>query len=536
MGIPSYFAHLVRSHRRVIKEVSHKRTLRRLYLDCNSIIYDSVRMLKYDPKHLAQFERQLIACVIEKIKDYIRALRPTDLVYVAFDGVAPVAKLEQQRGRRFKGSWHKQAVSRFQRSSGPSWDTTAITPGTRFMGALTRGARSAFSSTVCRELRVGHVKVSGPDEPGEGEHKIYHHIRVNKAPVNGFSAVYGLDADLIMLTLNHLSHDPTLVLYRETPEFIRSLDRTLDPNKRYVLDIPAFANILASTTSTTAHDYIFSCFLLGNDFLPHFPALNIRLDGLERVGEARCSIRGLVDGPRINWPTVRRFIAHLARDEEGAIEDSIHRRRKQSRNVRRNLKTDDDWVNALPMFDRELEEHVWRLEDSYADNRQRYYKDLVGVDPSETRIAHMSQTYIEGLAWTWAYYTGDCPSWRWHYPYPYPPLLRDLVRYIPTSAGSDPTPRCQLPPVHPWVQLAYVLPRSGLSLLPRSLTPKLNMAWYPQNVELKYAFCRYLWESHPIMPDIPLHQLENIVKEVRRSLNCRKGVDKSRKTKYVTVD
>ena len=48
MGIPSYFTHIVRSHRKIIKELLLDRDkVDNLYLDSNSIIYDSLyRILK----------------------------------------------------------------------------------------------------------------------------------------------------------------------------------------------------------------------------------------------------------------------------------------------------------------------------------------------------------------------------------------------------------------------------------------------------------------------------------------------------------
>ena len=540
MGIPSYFAHLVRTHRRVIKEIRHTRDLQRLYLDCNSIIYDSVRTLEYDPKHGKRFEAQLIQAVVDRIKTYITDLKPKELAFVAFDGVAPVAKLEQQRGRRYKGSWHKRALAHLARAPPPSWDTTAITPGTKFMSALSRGVSGAFSRTVCRALGVQRVIVSPPSTPGEGEHKIYQHIRNTRRPGTGFSAVYGLDADLIMLTMNHLRFDPTLVLYRETPDFIRSLDRTLDPNKRYVLDMPLFARLLGAKLGTgspsehTIPDYILSCFLLGNDFLPHFPALNIRIDGLERVGDALQKLsgtkwKGLTRDRDINWPQLGKLIRLLADQEEDAVEGCLERRNKQARNVRRNLKTDDDWINALPMLDREEELYTWRTDDSFSVNRHRYYTELLGFQPTEERVRHICMTYLRGLAWTWQYYTGDCASWAWHYPFPYPPLLTDLVLYVPSSAAQDLVPRSPAPPVDPWVQLAYVLPAASLHLLPPTLREGLPAEWYPHNVQSKYAFCRYLWESHPMLPTVPLEKLGAMVTEASSQIRRRGETRKAHK-------
>jgi 5'-3' exonuclease len=45
---------------------------------------------------------EIISRVIQNIKEYISLLKPTNSIIIAFDGVAPVAKLEQQRSRRFK--------------------------------------------------------------------------------------------------------------------------------------------------------------------------------------------------------------------------------------------------------------------------------------------------------------------------------------------------------------------------------------------------------------------------------------------------
>ena len=87
--------------------------------------------------------------------------------------------------------------------------------------------------------------VSDSRDAGEGEHKIFAYIRDNPEKHNDeTSLIYGLDADLIMLGLNHLPISKNLFLYRETPEFIKSIDRTLEPNESYVLDLPVLAEAI----------------------------------------------------------------------------------------------------------------------------------------------------------------------------------------------------------------------------------------------------------------------------------------------------
>ena len=89
MGIPSYFSHIVRSHRPIIKKYSiETRQIDNLYLDCNSIIYDSVRTIKHD-KSNAKFEKELIRAVCEKILFYINTLSPKKECLLHLTGLLP---------------------------------------------------------------------------------------------------------------------------------------------------------------------------------------------------------------------------------------------------------------------------------------------------------------------------------------------------------------------------------------------------------------------------------------------------------------
>ena len=131
MGIPSYFSHIIKNYPNVLIKFQKNFIVNNIFLDSNSIIYDCIRDIEYNNNN-NDYERKLINAVCKKIESYIQQIAPNNIVYISFDGVAPVAKLDQQKNRRYK-SWF---IQQYEQKDKSLWDSTCITPGTEFMNKL----------------------------------------------------------------------------------------------------------------------------------------------------------------------------------------------------------------------------------------------------------------------------------------------------------------------------------------------------------------------------------------------------------------
>jgi 5'-3' exoribonuclease 2 len=345
--------------------------------------------------------------------------------------------------------------------------------------------------------------------------------------------VYGLDADLIMLSINHLRFCPELYLYRETPHFIRSLNKRLDPGKLYTLDIgELFARLSQemnegkkprnNTEQNRAFDYIFMTSLLGNDYIPHNPAFNIRTKGMNYIMETYKSVivakgRNLTDGDKIDWKSFRMFIQELASNEEDYLKEEYKSRDALEKRPFVVREDGDHEViqrmNSIPVYNRVKEQYINPNEPMW---EERYYRTLFDKERSE--VNEICGSYLEALEWTHRYYTSGCVDWRWSYPYHYAPLFADLVKYIPVFDVRiiDEKPEN---PVSPLTQLSYVLPKTAHHMLP----PKLKMMLYEkvgnnysENWEFEWSYCRYFWECHAKMPSFDIDELEKLV-----SITCK---------------
>jgi 5'-3' exonuclease len=579
MGIPSYFAHVLKKYPHVIKRLSELPCINNLYLDCNGMVYDVVRQMQYTPENQAAYETEMLQRICESIDACIAILRPTSSVFIAFDGVAPVAKLNQQRERRYK-SWYlgemeaqrRREIALCNKSNKndknkkganieppkPAWNTSSITPGTKFMNALhDKLAEYYGGDQVALNARYNlngkGIMISSSKEPGEGEHKLFEYIREHAAEHAGATTIiYGLDADLIMLCMSHLHISHGIYLYRETPEFVKSINVALDEKERYFMDIPEFAraivqqlmtpltpnapNPTAAKTKVKVMDYIFMCFMLGNDFMPHFPALNIRTTGIATLMEAYRAIISpdetiIQTSPsdeyaihsgeyNIHWPNYKKLIAHLATQELTLIRKEHTTRDRMSRYTR-DADNDDDVMHdvmMLPMKQRDVECGINPFDSGW---EQRYYASLCDIDASvdmKPSITTLCRNYLEGMEWTFRYYTRGCVDWKWTYANHYPPLLADLVHHIPETTFSFLSVKPK-EPIRDVVQLCYVLPRASHALLPPSVERALMRSGlkdrYTDNGShnFKWAYCKYFWECHTDLPALDLRELEQIVKK-----------------------
>ena len=556
MGIPSYFSYVLKNNRDILKKLGqYGISVDNFYMDCNSVIYDTYYKLMKEQQiqNKVDFEKKLINGVCVKIEEYINTINPNKKTMICFDGVAPVAKLKQQKERRYKSSVEKavsnyyknildQSTQKQDSNKQIQWDRAAITPGTQFMKNLGNGVKNYF-------YRNKNIVVSASDEVGEGEHKIFNDMRVNKSSISSdVNVVYGLDADLIMLAINHLPVCKKIYLYRETPEFIKSIDSGLEPNESYLMDIPTFAHELIYKLNNTRkisskqeiyrkYDYMFICFMLGNDFMPHFPSINIRYGGADILTSVYSNLfsstnKNITNGKKIYWGNFKKFVSELAANEHKYILDNYKIRENLERK-NFNLKMDgtphndliEEKMNKLlhmPVKRREIERYIDPKKEYW---KERYYECLFGEKRSNDLLRRVCVNYLEGLEWTLNYYSSDCKHWKWKYNYSYPPLLCDLVKYIPTWECDmiDDSMIDELgenKPVNEMTQLGFVLPYNSMNLLPDKISNYvIHNNICKKSYDIHWSYCRYYWESHVNFDGVDFDEMEQDIQEILTTVN-----------------
>jgi len=373
-----------------------------LYLDMNGLIHPCTHPEGEEPPGS---EEEMYSAIFNYVDRILNMIRPRKLVYMAIDGVAPRAKMNQQRSRRFRSAQEaaeaeedaerirKEMIARGQKPpprKPSAWDSNVITPGTEFMATLSVWLRFYIAEKLNKNPAFKNVRVilSDAQSPGEGEHKIMQFIRRQRAEPgydpNTMHCLYGLDADLIMLGL--ASHEIHFTILREEVLFGKnkrkegySQDAVLLNNKRSgkledggdnngsdqafdaskdeselvrigtkkkpfdIVKLWILREYLAFEFRPSVFqqplqfpynfeacidDFVFMCFFVGNDFLPHLPSLSIREGGLELLIELYKRVLPTVGGYLTEEGKVILGRVDVFTSVLGTIEDEIFRRRR----------------------------------------------------------------------------------------------------------------------------------------------------------------------------------------------------------------
>jgi 5'-3' exonuclease len=453
---------------------------------------------KYD---IADIRKQ----VREKMNELAAICTPTKGIIICIDGVAPVAKMLQQRYRRFKSVYdkdvEKKVYERHNVAAPFQWDTNAITPSTEFMAEM-----NVLFGEIANELKEKYstcdVYYSDSNECGEGEHKIMTKLRSIEYGENDSIFIHGLDADLIFLSIG-LEKD-NIYLMRENGPSLGYLDIDRLKEKLF-LEIQSLSKYQFES-KCVEKDFMVISYFLGNDFLPQVFSSDVQ--DLSKVLQIYSQLvdkenKYLVDNGRIRWDMLLKLCEKLSENEYYQIKYRV----KKYVEMRIN---DDE-------FETKIEKDIfWE--------KQRPHTDTL---TSWNDKNDMLLNYFEGLQWNLTYYLFGVKNWMWNYRYHAAPLFGDMFHYLQKRGVQQLEKNCfyVMKETHKpsnIEQLLVVLPPQSIHLIPQKYrflmtdvdrSPIIDL--YPIGYQLESNYKQRDWEYKPKLPDLEFHRIVNAVKEIK---------------------
>lgn len=547
MGVPGFFMWLWKNYKKknfVFKKNESVNNIDYFLIDTNCLIHPKCfEILDLHNKDYGgdtnkqRLENKMMNHVLEYLEHIVSFVNPKKGFYIAIDGVAPVAKIKQQRSRRFKSVHDKTLNDNIKRKHGKEikyyWNNSAITPGTDYMIELNNKIINWCKNYKKKNKNI-QIIYSSCNTPQEGEHKLMNFIRDN-IKNNYKYVIYGLDADLLFLGL--AANIPNVYLLREDVH-LNFNQRTNDLS--YVsLDVMRDAISISMekiingkfkfNLDRIINDFVFICYLLGNDFLPHLPSLDIGNRGLDNLLEIYAeylvqTTKYIIDykkKDKINHNNFKLFINKLALQE-----DKILSKGKKKFNKRINSSDPYDIeMNKIETLSFKIDDPIKLGKDDYEKYRFRYYNHYFGVEESDIEefVEDMVKNYCLGLKWVTNYYFEGLSSWDWYYPYDYPPFLSDIAKYIDKIKFKDFKFKIGKP-LKPFVQLLCVLPPQSSFLLPNKINkimtnPNSSCAMlYPIDFKQDFIGKDRYWKAIPKLPNLEIELVKRTFKKYEKVL------------------
>ena len=588
MGVPGFFSWLLRNYKEkkfIVRDLPNKAKI--LYIDSNCLFHPQCFKILdhfHSLNNLEKLENYMFKRIINYINYLVGYVNP-EIVYISVDGVAPLAKISQQRKRRFKSiednSLKESIKKKYNKEFNNIWSNVKITPGTVFMENLHQKLDKTFK-LKSKDNKVKYI-YSSYHSVGEGEHKILDDIRNRSQSGDNkddIYVIYGLDADLFFLSM--ASQKENIFLLRESSQLDGSNDKTelfdpvddvaedlkyvsidltkhcynnqiikliekkvkdsdfLDDNKKKNFDV---------SSKNFINDFIFLCYLLGNDFLPHIPSIDIKKSGLDF----------LLDCYTDTYIKTELNLVYLAKNKKIKINYIILSEIIKICSLKENYYFSKILPEYLEMqkkkkcpHDDPYTKEVWELENlkniPITDHIQlgigkpdewklRYYKhyfknlsnyeltDVNNMKDKEIKklVNDLCHNYFEGLEWVTKYYFEGCPSWLWQYRFTHSPFISDLYFYLKDNFVEVKFNKDA--PLQPCVQLLSVLPPNCSKELPKKYqklvtdadSPIIDMFPDPSSIDTDYIYKDQLWQCVPMIPYLDVDRIKEACSKYKLS-------------------
>jgi len=431
--------------------------------------------------------------IIRQVEDIVNTIKPNEAVYLVIDGHCPMAKMHQQRKRRYLSQ---------------NMNSLHVTPGTRFMDDLNLrltnyiNSKNANNASGANKQRLCWV-LSGSNEEGEGEHKIFEFIREHNTTNN---VVYGLDADLIMLSIIATSSS-------NTSQRVSLLRDNVWIDIQLLIDA-----IKKEYNNISIDDYIVICMLFGNDFVPPLSYLKVNVEDfdivLKRFITLYSSANHIQNQPilfdkttfKMSFENMYQLLTSIASTEDKRMVEIIE---------------------TIP-----IESNLFYKggQCRVKEWRQSYYQQLF-CNVQSTNIVNICDNYLEGIQWNILYYYDyKQASWSWYYRFEYSPTMLDLENRLSFFVHNDKKKTENILNYYPSpltkellqettdLHLLLVLPQSAHELLKSDTARKIMLDldtlcthFYPIGFE-KLRFLKHAeWEHIPILPPLGVTRLLRIL-------------------------
>uniref|UniRef100_A0A8C1QEC2 5'-3' exoribonuclease n=1 Tax=Cyprinus carpio TaxID=7962 RepID=A0A8C1QEC2_CYPCA len=603
-----------------------------LYLDMNGIIHPCTHP---EDKPAPKNEDEMMVAIFEYIDRLFNIVRPRRVLYMAIDGVAPRAKMNQQRSRRFRASKegvelteekNKMREEMFLFLGGylppdeikERFDSNCITPGTEFMDNLAKCLRYYVADRLTNDPGWHNITVflSDASVPGEGEHKIMDFIRRQRAQPNHdpntHHCLCGADADLIMLGL--ATHEPNFTIIREEfkpnkprpcalcsqmgheikdcqgmarekqGEHDEFADTVPVSEQEFIFIRLAVLREYLERELTMASlpfpfdfersvdDWVFMCFFVGNDFLPHLPSLEIREGAIDRLVGIYKDVVHKTGGYLTENGFVNLERVELIMQAVGVAEDNIFKKRKDDDSFKRRMKEKKKRMKAeqgpsfvpggqfapqalggrdRPMAVQNARQAAYEMRmkgnqrNQVSWSRFNEFRPVFGEDDKLRGVCVCDcvknvfhRLWEEG--WKQRYYktkfdvdaTDDefrkkvvqsygCASWKWYFPFHYAPFASDFKDIKGMFNNFEKGTK----PFKPLEQLMGVFPAASGNFLPQTWRALMTdpessiIDFYPDDFAIDLNGKKYAWQGVALLPFVDERRLRAALADVYPDLS-----------------